>query len=89
MYIIISAAIGTIFGSVAAIPQVLSTCRGGSTKDFNTLTMLFRSVACISWSYYAYITNQHLLLIANMICIVFENTLLIFKLKENTTIVPI
>lgn len=89
MYIIISAAIGTIFGSVAAIPQVLSTCRGGSTKDFNTLTMLFRSVACISWSYYAYITNQYLLLIANMICIVFENTLLIFKLKENTTIVPI
>lgn len=89
MYIIISAAIGTIFGAVAAIPQVLSTCRGGSTKDFNTLTMLFRSVACISWSYYAYITNQYLLLIANMICIVFENTLLIFKLKENTTIVPI
>jgi uncharacterized protein with PQ loop repeat len=89
MYIIISAAIGTIFGSVAAIPQVLSTCRGGSTKDFNTLTMLFRSVACISWSYYAYITNQYLLLIANMICIVFENTLLIFKLKENTTIVHI
>lgn len=89
MYIIISAAIGTIFGSVAAIPQVLSTCRGGSTKDFNTLTMLFRSVACISWSYYAYITNQYLLLIANMVCIVFENTLLIFKLKENTTIVPI
>tara|TARA_Y100000389_G_scaffold173189_1_gene182194 strand:+ start:871 stop:1140 length:270 start_codon:yes stop_codon:yes gene_type:complete len=89
MYIIISAAIGTIFGSVAAIPHVLSTCRGGSTKDFNTLTMLSRSVACISWSYYAYITNQYLLLIANMICIVFENTLLIFKLKENTTIVPI
>ena len=89
MYIIIFAFIGTTFGSVAAIPQVLSTCRGGSTKDFNTLTMVFRSIACISWSYYAYVTNQYLLLIANMICIVFENTLLIFKLKENVTVVPL